>query len=107
MASARSTHHVSHPAPTAPTRFFVPPPHKEAIQQSLQLLREHRVRDALRIVALESKPKAVWVTKGTPADARAAVKDTIRRARHSAPCRSSSPTTSPAATAAACRPAAR
>jgi endoglucanase len=81
LASARSTHHVSHPAPTAPTRFYVPPPHREAIQQGLQLLRQHRVRDALRIAALESKPKAVWVTKGTPSDARAAVSDTIRRAR--------------------------
>ena len=82
MASAGSTHHVSHPAPSPPTRFFVPPPHKEAIQQSLQLLRQHRVRDALRIAALESKPKAVWVTKGTPADARAAVKGTVHRASH-------------------------
>jgi endoglucanase len=62
------------------TRFFVPPPHKEAIEQALQLVRQHRVRDALRIAALEAKPKAVWVTKGTPADARAAVRDTIRKA---------------------------
>ena len=77
IASAHSTHHAPQPAPT---RFFVPPPHKEAIQQSLQLLRQHRVRDALRIAALESKPKAVWVTKGTPSDARATVKDTIRQA---------------------------
>jgi endoglucanase len=91
----------------AQTRFYVPPPHKEAVQQALQLVRQHRVHDALRIAALESKPKAVWVTKGTPADARAAVKDTIRRARvqRAVPC--SSPTTSPAATAAACRRAAR
>jgi endoglucanase len=81
-ASARSTHHVSHPAPTPPTRFFVPPPHKEAIRQGLQLLRQHRVRDALRIAALESKPKAVWVTKGTPDDARAAVRGTIRLASY-------------------------
>jgi endoglucanase len=62
------------------TRFYVPPPHKEAIQQALQLLRQHRVRDALLIGALESKPKAVWVTKGTPDDARAAVRDTIKGA---------------------------
>jgi endoglucanase len=62
------------------TRFFVPPPHKEAVEQALQLVRQHRVRDALRIAALEAKPKAVWVTKGTPADARAAVRDTIRKA---------------------------
>jgi endoglucanase len=65
----------------AQTRFYVPPPHKEAVQQALQLVRQHRVHDALRIAALESKPKAVWVTKGTPADARAAVKDTMRSAR--------------------------
>jgi endoglucanase len=63
------------------TRFFVPPPHKEAVEQALALVRQHRVRDALRIAALESKPKAVWVTKGTPAEARAAVRDTIRLAR--------------------------
>jgi endoglucanase len=65
---------------SAQPRFYVPPPHKEAVQQALQLLRQHRFRDALLIGALESKPQAVWVTKGTPDDARAAVKDTIKRA---------------------------
>src|ERR671931_102376 len=64
----------------ATTRFYVPPPHKEAIAQGLQLLRQHRVRDALLIAALETKPKAVWVTKGTPADARSAVRDAVRGA---------------------------
>jgi endoglucanase len=69
------------------TRFYVPPPHKEAIRQALQLLRQHRVRDALLIGALEATPKAVWVTKGTPDDARAAVRDTIRGAarQHAVP----------------------
>jgi hypothetical protein len=61
------------------TRFFVPPPHQEAVKQALQLVRQHRLRDALRIAALESKPEAGWVTQGTPAEAGAAVRDTIRR----------------------------
>jgi endoglucanase len=65
----------------AATRFFVPKPHPEAIRQGVQLLKQGRVRDALLIGALESKPKAVWITKGTPAEAQAAVAATIKQAQ--------------------------
>ena len=71
----------SAPAHTTQTRFYVPPPHKEAVEQALQLLRQHNVRDALLIGALEAKPHAVWVTRGTPDEARAAVRQTVRGAQ--------------------------
>jgi endoglucanase len=72
---------------SARTRFFVPKPHPEAIRQGLALLRQGHVRDALLIGALESKPKAVWITKGTPAEAQADVADTIAQAerQHAVP----------------------
>jgi endoglucanase len=87
LTPATAPAHSSHSAPTPSARFYVPPPHQEAIRQGIELLRQHHVRDALRIAALEATPKAVWVTKGTPSDARAAVADTVRRAafQHAVP----------------------
>jgi endoglucanase len=74
-------------AASADTRFFVPKPHPEAIRQGIDLLRQGHVRDALLIGVLESKPKAVWITQGTPGQARAEVADTIKQAarQHAVP----------------------
>jgi endoglucanase len=64
----------------ARTKFYVPPQHREAIEQGLQLLRQGHVRDALLIGAMETRSRGVWITRGTPAEARAEVRDTMKRA---------------------------
>ncbi|HEX6525666.1 MAG TPA: glycoside hydrolase family 6 protein [Streptosporangiaceae bacterium] len=50
------------------TRFFVPSPSQGAPQQILQLASHGDVRDAALILKMETIPRAVWFTGGTPAD---------------------------------------
>jgi endoglucanase len=57
----------------AGTRFFVPPPNPAAVEQGIDLLRQGRPADAARLAEMVTTPQAVWVTKGTPNDARRAV----------------------------------
>ncbi|HEY1369871.1 MAG TPA: glycoside hydrolase family 6 protein [Gaiellaceae bacterium] len=59
---------------TPDTRFLVPPPNQAGVQQAVGLLRAGQVRNALLVGALLAKPHAVWVTKGSPTDARNAVR---------------------------------
>src|SRR6266545_5571600 len=62
---------------TPNTRFLVPVPNQGAIQQSIDLLRHGQLVDAARIAKMVATPQAVWVTKGTPKDARRAVEKAI------------------------------
>lgn len=59
------------------TRFLVPRPNQGAVQQGIDLLRHGHLVDAARIAKMVATPQAVWVTKGTPKDARTAVEKTI------------------------------
>jgi endoglucanase len=62
------------------TRFFVPPPAGGSSQQAIDLLKQHQLRNALLIAAMEATPQAVWLTSGTPADVSAQVKQVLREA---------------------------
>src|SRR5689334_5582588 len=59
------------------SRFLVPLPNQAGVQQAVSLLRAGQVRNALLVGALLTKPHAVWVTKGTPTDARNAVRNAV------------------------------
>ena len=59
------------------TRFLVPRPNQGAVQQGIDLLRHGHLVDATRIAKMVATPQAVWVTKGTPTEARKAVEKTI------------------------------
>lgn len=59
------------------TRFLVPKPNPGGVQQAVDLLRQGRLVDAARIAKMLATPQAVWVTKGTPQDARKAVEKAI------------------------------
>jgi endoglucanase len=59
------------------TRFLVPLPNQAGVQQAVGLLRAGQVRNALLVGALLAKPHAVWVTKGSPTDARNAVRNAV------------------------------
>jgi len=76
LATAGSNARSSDPG----TRFYAPGPSEGAIKQGIDLLRKGRVRDALLIGAMELKPRAVWITQGTPAEARKEVRETVVRA---------------------------
>src|SRR4051794_38566445 len=64
----------------AGTRFYVPPPSDGATRQVVDLAVHGRIQDALRIVAMESVSRGVWITQGTPAEARLQVERTMLRA---------------------------
>jgi endoglucanase len=59
------------------TRFFVPPPSPGAPQQILQLLRSGDPKDAALIAEMETIPRAVWFTSGTPAQVQQQVRLTM------------------------------
>ncbi len=81
LPSVAATAEARHGAQQAETRFYAPGPPAGAVRQVIQLLRQGRVRDALLIGSMSAKPRAVWITQGTPAQARAEVMQTIRRAK--------------------------
>jgi endoglucanase len=62
------------------TRFLVPPPNSAAVRQGIDLLRQGRTADAARIAKMVTTPQAVWVTKGTPQEARKAVEKAVAQA---------------------------
>ena len=64
----------------AGTRFLVPPPNSAAVRQGIDLLRQGRLADAARLAKMVTTPQAVWVTKGTPQEARRAVEKAVARA---------------------------
>jgi endoglucanase len=59
------------------TRFFVPPPSSGAPQQIAALLKSHDLKDAALIAAMETIPRAVWFTSGTPAQVQGQVRQTM------------------------------
>jgi endoglucanase len=61
----------------AGTRFLVPAPNQGAVQQGIDLLRQGRLADAARLAKMLATPQAVWVTKGTPGEARRAVERAV------------------------------
>jgi endoglucanase len=73
--SARS--HAGGRSLAAGTRFLVPPPNSGAVRQGFDLLRRGQIPDALRIGAMAATPQAVWVTSGTPAQARTQVRRAV------------------------------
>ena len=79
------------------TRFLVPPPDPGSLQQVIDLFRDPQVHDAALIAKMVTTPQAVWITKGTPAQARrrCATRLHVPTANMRSPC--SLPTTSPAA----------
>jgi endoglucanase len=62
---------------STPTRFYVPLPSSGAAQQAAGLVKGHDAVDALRIGAMESYPRAVWLNGGTPQDAQKQVQQTM------------------------------
>jgi len=63
------------------TRFFIPVPPSEAVQQVESLLNQGQLKDALLIIAMETVPHAVWLASGTPSQVSATVTSTLREAR--------------------------
>src|SRR4051812_38426739 len=66
-------------APTG-TQFYVPRPNPAAQQQIAQLKSSGHKADAALVNAMMSTAHAVWITGGTPKDARLATLQTVDRA---------------------------
>ena len=62
------------------TRLYVPPPSSGAPQQIAQLLRSGDRADAALIAKMETVPRAVWFTSGTPVQVRQQVGQTMAAA---------------------------
>jgi endoglucanase len=59
------------------TRFSVPFPDRGALRQAVDLLRHHHLKDAALIAKMVTTPQAVWITKGTPSEARQQVRNAV------------------------------
>ena len=82
-ASAAIAHHAPAGRGLFPgARLFVPPPSAGAPEQIASLLRQGDSADAALIARMESIPRAVWFTSGTPAQVTAQVRQTMTEARH-------------------------
>jgi endoglucanase len=64
----------------AGTKLFVPPPSAGAVRQAADLLAHRDAKNALLIAKMETIPRAVWLTGGTPAEAAKQVKTTLLEA---------------------------
>lgn len=62
------------------TRFYAPPPNPAAQQQVATLTASGDRLAAAQVAALAATPHAVWITGGTPNDARVAALKTVNRA---------------------------
>jgi endoglucanase len=60
--------------------FYVPKPNPGAVTQIKSLLAQRKLKDAALITKLVATPTAVWFTKGTPAEVKAGVAETVRNA---------------------------
>ena len=65
---------------TGGTRFYVPPPPDGAAAQASQLASSGDLRDSALITSMESLPRAVWFTRGTPAQVSSQVEQTMAAA---------------------------
>lgn len=63
------------------TKFLVPVPDPGAVRQGIDLLRHGKLRDAALIAKMVTTPQAVWVTKGTPSEARKKVQQAVALAK--------------------------
>ncbi len=79
FASAGSAQHEDRNLPTN-ANFLVPNPNPGAEAQIHDLRAAGRAHDAELIAQMIGTPQAVWVTKGTPSDARKAVQHAVARA---------------------------
>ncbi len=61
-------------------RLFVPPPTAGAPQQIVQLLKTGDLKDAALVTRMETIPRAVWFTSGTPAQVQQQVQQTMTEA---------------------------
>ena len=69
------------PPPLPPsTRFAVEPPSDGAASQIADLVKQHRLKDALLVTKEVATPQAAWFTGGSAAEVRADVQRTVRRA---------------------------
>lgn len=68
------------PALAPGTQFYVPGPEPAAKQQVAQLTSSGQKADAALVDAMASTPHAVWITGGSPNDARVAAQKTVNRA---------------------------
>ena len=62
------------------TRLFIPPPSTGAPQQVISLLKAHDLKDAALITKMETMPRAVWFTSGTPAQVKQQAQQTMAEA---------------------------
>lgn len=60
--------------------FYVPAPNVGAVTQIKALTAAHQRKDAALIAKLVGTPTAVWFTKGTPAEVKTGVSDTVKAA---------------------------
>ncbi len=65
----------------ADTRFLIPTPSAGAVPQVEGLIQQGRWKDALLLTLMETVPRAVWLTSGTPAEVSATTTETLRQAR--------------------------
>ena len=63
------------------TRFFVPAPDKDAVQQIHSLIKQHNLKAASMIDGMTDKGHAVWLTGGTAVEVKKQVRETMRQAR--------------------------
>jgi endoglucanase len=69
------------PPLSAGTGFFTPPPDPGAVQQVVDLGKQHRFGDAALIAKEVATPQAVWFTKGTPQQVTKDVRTTALEAK--------------------------
>ncbi|MEJ3744249.1 glycoside hydrolase family 6 protein [Actinomycetes bacterium KLBMP 9797] len=72
---------------SATTRFYTPPPNPAAVTHITDLARTGHIRDAALVAKMVATPQAVWFNGGTPAEARAKARETMRAAarQHAVP----------------------
>lgn len=63
------------------TKFYVPPPRKEALSHVVDLLKTRKFADALRVAKMIATPHAVWLVGGTVSEVKKRVKDAIDGAK--------------------------
>jgi endoglucanase len=78
VAAAAAAAAVAGFAPGAP--LYVPGPNPEAQQQIAALTSSGDKSDAALLAAMQAQPRAVWLTGGTPNDARVLAQRTVLRA---------------------------
>ncbi|WP_225846635.1 glycoside hydrolase family 6 protein [Streptomyces sp. HPF1205] len=86
VAPAHAAGHPGGPAPR-PAALYTPPANPGSHTQILDLLKQHRFKDAAGVLAMTLTPQAVWYTGADPDQVRASVHKTVTDAarRHAVP----------------------